>query len=121
MYCRKCGKKIKDDKTYCEYCGQGKKDIVPTGDAKKDAAAQMDYGSIGAMCIVMACIPMTTWIALIMSIIYLCTMRKNETMGNKELGRKRFIISIIITAAWGVIPMLFGILSLILAALKLKG
>lgn len=121
MYCRKCGKRIKDDKTYCEYCGQGKEDIVLTGDEKKDAAAQTDYGTIGAMCIIMACIPMTTWIALIMSIIYLCTMRRNTTTGNKELGRKRLIIAIIITAAWGVIPVLFGIFSLILAALKLKG
>ena len=68
----------------------------------------------------MACIPMTTWIALIMSIIYLCTMKNNKTTGNKEIGRKRLIISIIITAAWGVLPMFFGILSIILAALKLK-
>jgi uncharacterized membrane protein YvbJ len=120
MYCKKCGKKMKDNKTYCDYCGQGKEDIVLTGDEKKDAARQMDYGSIGAMCIVMSCIPMTTWIAIIMSIIYLCTMRKNTTMGNKELGKKRFIISIIISAAWGVIPMLIGIVSLILVALKLK-
>jgi len=118
MYCRKCGKKIKDDQTYCMYCGQGKEDIVLSGDPKKDAAAQMDYGSIGAMCIVMACIPMTTWIALIMSIIYLSTMRRNTTTGNKELGRKRLIIAIIITASWGVLPMLLGILSLILAFIK---
>lgn len=118
MYCRKCGKKLDDNNTYCVYCGQGKADIVPTGDAKKDAAAQMDYGSIGAMCIVMSCIPMTTWIAIILSIIYLSTMKNNKKMGNKELGRKRFIISIIISAAWGVVPMLFGILSLILAALR---
>jgi uncharacterized membrane protein YvbJ len=118
MYCRKCGKKLEDDKTFCLYCGQGKEDIVLTGDEKKDAAAQTDYGTIGAMCIIMACIPITTWIALIMSIIYLATMRRNTTTGNKELGKKRFIISIIITAAWGVVPMLLGILSLILAALR---
>ena len=87
---------------------------------EKHIAAQIDYGSIGAMCIILSCIPITSWIGLLMSIIYLATMRKNTTTGNKEVGKKRFIISIIITAAWGIIPMLFGLLSLLLAALKLK-
>ena len=119
MYCRKCGKKIKDDKTYCEYCGQGKEDIVLTGDTKKDAAAQTDYATIGGMCIIISII--LPPVGFIMSIIYLCTMKNNKTMGNKELGKKRFIISIIISAAWVVIPMLMGIFSLILAIFKLKG
>ena len=49
-----------------------------------------------------------------MSIIYLCTMKNNKTMGNKEVGKKRFIISICISLAWIVIPMLIGIVKLII-------
>ncbi len=119
MYCKKCGRKMKDGKTYCEYCGQGKDDKVLTGDKKKDAVAQTDYGSIGAMCIIMSIFfPV---IGLVMSIIYLSTMHRNKTTGNKELGKKRFIISIIIAASWSVIPILIGLLSLIGMALKIKG
>lgn len=111
MYCRKCGKKISDDKTYCEYCGQGKEDIILTGDEKKDAVAQMDYGTIGGMCIIISCI--LPPIGLIMSIIYLCTMKNNKTMENKEKGKKRFIISIFISLAWIIIPMFIGICKLV--------
>lgn len=107
MYCRKCGKKIKDDKIYCDYCGQGKEDIVLTGDEKKDAVAQTDYGTIGALCIIISII--IPPIGLIMSLIYLGTMKNNKTMENKEKGKKRFIISIIISIAWFLIPMLIGI------------
>lgn len=109
---------MKNGKTYCEYCGQGKDDIVLTGDSKKDAVRQTDYGTIGGMCIIISVL--LPVIGLIMSIIYLCTMKNNKTMDNKELGKKRFIISIIISVAWFVIPMLFGIISLILVALKIK-
>ena len=116
MYCRKCGKKIKDDKQFCDYCGQGKEDIVLTGDEKKDAVAQTDYASIGALCIVISFFfPV---ISLIMSIIYLCTMKNNKTMGNKEIGKRRFITSIIISAGWFVIPMLIGIICMIGALFK---
>lgn len=116
MYCRKCGKKINDDKEFCNYCGQGKDDIVLTGDEKKDAAAQTDYGTIGGMCIIISVI--LPLIGLIMSIIYLCTMKNNTTMGNKEKGKKRFIISIIISATWIVIPMLIGIVRMIFSLFK---
>ena len=109
---------MKDGKTYCEYCGQGKEDIVLTGDEKKDAARQTDYRTIGGMCIIISCI--LPVIGLIMSIIYLATMKNNTTMDNKEEGKKRFIISIAISLAWVLIPMLIGIVSLILVALKLK-
>ena len=113
MYCKKCGKELKDDKTYCIYCGQGKDDIVLTGDEKKDAVAQIDYGTIGGMCIIISCI--LPPIGLIMAIIYRCTMKNNKTMENKEKGKKRFIISILISLAWIVIPMLIGIFKLIIA------
>ena len=113
MYCRKCGRKLKGKETYCDYCGQGKEDIVLTGDEKKDAAAQMDYGSIGAMCIVISII--IPPIGLIMAIIYLCTMGSNKTLENKEKGKKRFIISILISLAWIIIPMLAGICRLIIS------
>ena len=113
MYCKKCGKELESGKTYCSYCGQGKEDIVLTGDEKKDAAAQMDYGSIGAMCIVISII--LPPIGLIMAIIYLCTMGSNKTMENKEVGKKRFIISICISLAWIVIPMFISIVNLIVS------
>ncbi len=113
MYCRKCGRELADDTKYCLYCGQGKEDIVLTGDEKKDAAAQMDYGTIGGMCIIISCI--LPPIGLIMAIIYLCTMGSNKTMENKEKGKKRFIISILISLAWIVIPMIFSIGSLIIS------
>ena len=113
MYCKKCGKELENGKTYCIYCGQGKDDIVLTGDEKKDAATQMDYGSIGAMCIVISII--LPPIGLIMAIIYLCTMNSNKTMENKEKGKKRLIISIFISIAWIIIPMLIGIFNLIIS------
>ena len=115
MYCRKCGKKM-NNKEFCEYCGQGKEDIVLTGDEKKDAAAQVDYRTIGGMCIIISVI--LPPIGLIMSIIYLCTMKNNTTTANKEVGKRRLIISIIISALWSVLSMIFGIIKLIISALK---
>lgn len=116
MYCKKCGREIKDNKEYCIYCGQGKEDIVLTGDRSKDAVAQTDYRSIGGLCIIISIfLPL---IGLIMSIIYLSTMKNNNKLGGKEEGKKRFIISIIISLAWIVIPMLIGIVRLIISAIK---
>ena len=116
MYCKKCGKELKEDKTFCVYCGQDRDDIVLTGDERKDAAAQTDYRTIGGLCIIISIL--LPPIGLIMSIIYLCTMKNNKTMGRKEEGKKRFIISIIISLAWIVIPMLIGIVRLIISAIK---
>ena len=116
MYCKKCGKKLKDDEKYCYYCGQGKEDIVLTGDRSKDGVAQTDYRSLGRLCIIISVFfPI---IGLIMSIIYLSTMKNNNKLGGKEEGKKRFIISIIISLAWIVIPMLIGIVRLIISAIK---
>lgn len=116
MYCKKCGKKIDESKTFCIYCGQDKDDIVLTGDRSKDAAAQTDYRTLGGLCIIISIfLPL---IGLIMSIIYLSTMKNNDKMGRKEEGKKRFIISIIISLAWIVIPMLIGIVRLIISAIK---
>ena len=112
MNCKKCGKKLEDGKTFCPYCGQDQEDVVLTGDEKKDAVAKTDYRSIGGLCIIISII--LPVIGLLMSIIYLCTMKNNKTMGNKEVGKKRFIISICISLAWIVIPMLIGIVKLII-------
>ena len=115
MNCKKCGKKLKDGATYCPYCGQGKDDIVLTGDKNKDAAAQIDYESIGGLCIVISLI--LPPIGLIMSIIYLSTMGNNKTMGGKEKGKKRLIISIFISIAWIIIPTLIGFVRLIISTI----
>lgn len=115
MYCKKCGRKMDDDKSFCNYCGQDKEDIVLTGDASKDSAAKTDYRTLGGLCIIISIF--LPPIGLIMSIIYLSTMKKNTTMGNKEAGKKRFIISIIISLAWIIIPMLIGIVRLIISAI----
>lgn len=116
MYCKKCGRKFKEDKNYCSYCGQGQEDIVLTGDEKKDAVAQTNYKTIGGVCIIISCI--LPLIGFLMSIIYLCTMKNNTTMDGKEEGKKRFIISIIISVAWLVVPVLIGIGKLIISSFK---
>jgi len=116
MYCKKCGKKIDESKTFCIYCGQDRDDIVLTGDRSKDSAAQTDYRTIGGLCIIISIL--LPLIGLIMSIIYLSTMKNNNKLGGKEEGKKRFIISIIISLAWIVIPMLIGIVRLIISAIK---
>jgi len=115
MFCRKCGRKLKNNEEYCLYCGQGKEDIVLTGDEKKDAVAKIDYRSIGGLCIIISII--LPPIGLIMSIIYLSTMKNNKTLERKEEGKKRFIISIIISLAWIIIPILIGIIRLIISFL----
>ena len=115
MVCKKCNKEFEDGQTFCPYCGQDQNDIVLTGDRSKDAAAQTDYRTIGGLCIIISIL--LPPIGLIMSIIYLSTMKNNDKMGRKEEGKKRFIISIIISLAWIVIPMLIGIVRLIISAL----
>ena len=117
MYCKKCGKKIKDNETFCMYCGQDKDDVVLTGNEKKDAVRKIDYQTIGGMCIIISLI--LPPIGLIMSIIYLCTMKNNTTMEKKEEGKKRLIISIIISLAWIFIPMILGMIHIIASLIKL--
>jgi hypothetical protein len=45
-------------------------------------------------------------------------MKNNTTTANKEVGKRRLIISIIISSLWAVLPMIFGIIKLIISALK---
>ena len=80
MYCKKCGRKLKDEKTYCTYCGQGREEDVPISEEekKKNPAANVNYKSIGVLCIILSVfIPI---IGLILAIIYLATMKNNKDM-----------------------------------------
>ena len=117
MYCKKCGRKLKDEKTYCTYCGQGREEDVPISEEekKKNPAANVNYKSIGVLCIILSVfIPI---IGLILAIIYLATMKNNKDMEEKENGKRLLIVSIIIALAWILIPMIIGIGSLIMSCL----
>lgn len=118
MYCRKCGKKTKDDKLYCEYCGQSKEENVPITEEEKKAnpALNANYKSIGTMCLVLSLfVPI---IGFILSIIYLCNMKNNKDMEEKETGKRLFIISIIISVAWFLFPVFMGLGALLVALFK---
>ena len=113
MYCKKCGKKFDDEKTYCPYCGQNREERVPISEEEKEKnpALNVNYKSIGIVCIVLAFVfPIASFI---MSIIYLSTMKKNEEMEEKEAGKRLLIVSLIISIAWVAIPMLIGLGKLI--------
>ena len=116
MYCRKCGKKNDDKKTYCIYCGQKLDEEIKKEIDVESSKGEVNYRSIATVSLILSImIPLA---GLILSIVYLVSMKKSEDTLENESAKKIFIISLVISIVWISFPfiiMLFAILKALIS------